>query len=528
MRWGLAFKLFLLTFLPVLVSVVSFSYLYYHLIRTNGLRAVFVWWMVCLAILLWSFWMSRRYFLTPVLGLKEAAQSITQGNLNATISVANHDELGELALIFNKMTEDLRKTTVSKDFLNHLLQALPEAVLFLGEDRKIEIFNHRAEELFEYEASEILGKEIFALFPEAQRELFKNYLGEFVSEEASSFSKPDFELTAMRRSRQEFFAKITLSKTFLHQRLICGVIFRDMSWEKEALRREKSLLEEALATQGRERQRLDELSRAQRAYLNIIEDLDRRRREVEQREKELRETQTQLVQSGKLALVGQLASGVAHEINNPLQAIQANLEVASMVLKEQFPQEQKELSEILEDTKKATQRCKEIVQGMLRFAKPSITRFEAISLADPIAESLSLAQSQLRRDHIHVEKVIPKTLPKIKGDARELMQVFVNLILNATRAMSESKEKKLTITAEIQGKEIRVSFHDTGHGIAPEILPRIFDPFFTTSYEEASGKMKGTGLGLTICQRIIEEHHGRIEAKSESGQGSTFNIFLPC
>lgn len=526
-RWTLSFKLFLLTFLPVLGAVVTYSYFYYRLVRENWFQGLLLWWVICVGILIWTFWMSRRYFLMPILRLTETVKRVSHGDLEVRIRVKNRDELSDLALHFNRMVEDLKKTMVSRDTLDHLLQFLPEATVFFDENRKIRTFNQRAEELFGTPASEALSLEATALIAPSVRVLFENYLEEFGSSDSPVFHRLDLELKGLRKNREEFPMGATFSKTILDGKSVLSVIFRDMTNENEAQAREQRLLEERMEASGRERQRLGELEDAQKAYLNIIEDLELRRKEVEEREKELRSVQNQLVQSAKLAMVGQLASGVAHEINNPLQAITTNLDVAGMVLRDEASSIEEELPEILEDTKRATQRCREIIQGLLRFAKPNSPRLEELSLQQPLLESLTLTQTQLRQERIQVEQKFPDTLPRVRGNSRELMQVFVNMILNAARAMASAGEKKLTIAAELKGGEIVVSFRDTGHGIPKEVLPRIFEPFFTTSYEEGEGKLKGTGLGLSICHRIIQEHRGRIEVKSEPGAGAVFNIYLP-
>ncbi len=242
--------------------------------------------------------------------------------------------------------------------------------------------------------------------------------------------------------------------------------------------------------------------------------------------KELLETQAELIQAAKLATVGQLASGVAHEINNPLQAISGNLETAELILKEGKGIKE-ELPEVIQEMKVATRRSQEIVQGLLKFARRSTSLKEEVHVEEAIQEALQLTHNQLDKEHIHVEKILPSKIPTVIGNTRELMQVFVNFITNAVRAMSESERKNLRISAKVENGKILVSFQDTGCGISKETLPRIFEPFFTTSYKEAEGKMKGTGLGLSINQRIIKEHLGRIEVQSEPQKGSTFTVILP-
>ncbi|MBI4125057.1 MAG: MASE1 domain-containing protein [Deltaproteobacteria bacterium] len=243
----------------------------------------------------------------------------------------------------------------------------------------------------------------------------------------------------------------------------------------------------------------------------------------------LNRTQAQLIQSAKLATVGQLVSGVAHEINNPLQAVQGNLESSELILKEMEGGPQKELTEIVAETKEAAARAQDIIRGLLAFARPSTERDkEDVSLEIPLQEALRLTRPLLDKYAVHLEKIWPAAMPLLRHVNRsELMQVFVNVMTNAVRAMTDARQKTLKIIVqEIPGK-IKIGFEDTGHGIPRKNLARIFEPFFTTSYREGKGELKGTGLGLAISQRIIQTCHGQITVRSEVGKGSVFTVILP-
>ncbi|GAB4337107.1 MAG: hypothetical protein Kow0089_08020 [Desulfobulbaceae bacterium] len=219
----------------------------------------------------------------------------------------------------------------------------------------------------------------------------------------------------------------------------------------------------------------------------------------------------------KLAAVGQLSSGVAHELNTPLGSI---LGYARLLLKQkELSDQQREwLSVIAEQAKKSSV----IIQGLLNFARISEPTGEPSASCDAgqvLHETLRILKAELTARNIDVETELPPDL-HMAIDEKKLEQVLLNILLNSMQAME--KNGKLTITARKSGNRIQLSLSDTGPGIPAEILSRIFDPFFTT--KEVG---KGTGLGLSICSGIIKEHGGAIDVLSEPGEGATFTISLP-
>ncbi len=238
----------------------------------------------------------------------------------------------------------------------------------------------------------------------------------------------------------------------------------------------------------------------------------------------LAEAQRQVYQSQKLAAVGQLAAGVAHEINNPLTGV---LSYSSFLLKR--AQDKPEFKEDLEVIVRETKRCRGIVQGLLDFARQSPPEKHESDITDIFERALRIVQTQIDPLRVELKKDIRDDLPKIYADANQIQQVLVNLLLNANDAMA-ADGGTLSVSARLAGDggvaaaqsgkiEIRVS--DTGCGIAPENLQKIFDPFFSTKGP------KGTGLGLAVAWGIVEKHNGRIEAESELGKGTTFRVVLP-
>jgi len=237
---------------------------------------------------------------------------------------------------------------------------------------------------------------------------------------------------------------------------------------------------------------------------------------VEERTRELREIQSHLIQSEKLASIGKLAAGIAHEINNPLGGIL----IYSHLLLEDVPEGHPHRDNLQKIIKETT-RCKGIVKGLLDFARPKEPEWAPTDIHDLLDGCLSLTGRQPLFQNIRVEKDYQSSLPRIMADRAQLQQVFMNIIFNAAEAM----EGKGTLTLRTYcdgGSEVVVEIADTGHGIRDEDKERIFEPFYST--KEVG---KGTGLGLAISYGIIQKHKGTIDVRSEPGRGATFIIRLP-
>jgi two-component system NtrC family sensor kinase len=240
--------------------------------------------------------------------------------------------------------------------------------------------------------------------------------------------------------------------------------------------------------------------------------------------KKLSEAQRQVYQSQKLAAVGQLAAGVAHEINNPLTGV---LTFSSYLLKR--AEDKPEFKEDLEVIVRETKRCREIVKGLLDFSRQSPPEKHESDVNEIVERAIRIVQTQLDTNHIVLQKHLNTHLPKIHADANQIQQVLVNLLLNANDAMAE-KGGILTVDSGNagsdgskgnSGNDIEIRVTDTGCGIPGANLQKIFDPFFSTKGP------KGTGLGLAVAWGIIEKHGGRIEVESEAGKGTTFRVLLP-
>jgi two-component system NtrC family sensor kinase len=244
------------------------------------------------------------------------------------------------------------------------------------------------------------------------------------------------------------------------------------------------------------------------AVVSILHDL------TEIRELERRRVEQQLFESEKLAAVGRLAASIAHEVNNPLEAIKNALYLM------QTGAEGDKNSRFLEIARKETERVSHIIRQMLGFARRS-GEVDWVDVNQLLEETLVLLEKKMRQLRIHVARSFDDSLPKIRARADQLRQVFLNLIINAQQAISAEGQIVLSTSRYEQALQpsILVQISDSGVGIADNDLNRIFDPFFST------GK-KGTGLGLWVTQDIVRQHGGRIEVNTEVGRGTVFSIVL--
>ena len=236
---------------------------------------------------------------------------------------------------------------------------------------------------------------------------------------------------------------------------------------------------------------------------------------VAERTEELRKTEDQLIKSDKVASLGKLAAGVAHEINSPLTGI---LTYSSLLLqaKPDGDPDREDLEVIVNETN----RCKNIVKGLLDFARQTAPQKTLTDINEVVEKSTNLIAHQASLQNVKIEKKTAPGLPKISVDVGQIQQVFINILLNAIEAMPEGGN--LTVSSAREDKMVAVRFTDTGVGIPKENLPKILDPFYTTK-EQGSG----TGLGLSVSYGIVERHRGKLEVKSRVGKGSTFTVKLP-
>jgi len=287
----------------------------------------------------------------------------------------------------------------------------------------------------------------------------------------------------------------------------------------------------------------DEIGLLGESFNRMVESLKKSQLEIEEynrtleekiieRTRELEDAQTQLIQSEKMAGIGQLAAGVAHELNNPLGGI---LGYAQFALEKMDKKDLDNLTikdyqafkRYLRDIETQTRRCKAIVQNLLKFSRSSSkVEFQDININEVLEETLTFTEHQLMMNQISLRREFDPKMPLIQGNPGQLQQVFTNIILNGLHASPSGSElaiytRYLPPLGEFPGA-MEIAFVDQGHGIEEENLKKIFEPFFTT--KEVG---KGTGLGLSVSYGIIKEHGGEIKVKSKIDEGTTFTVMIP-
>ncbi|RJR50996.1 MAG: sensor histidine kinase [Desulfobacteraceae bacterium] len=232
---------------------------------------------------------------------------------------------------------------------------------------------------------------------------------------------------------------------------------------------------------------------------------------------ELESRQEQLVQSRKIAAVGTLTSGIAHEINNPINNISLTLE---SLIEDHSSMNEGERMQLYQEALDQAERASDTVKNLLEFSRANHPRLEEVDLCEVVDKTARLFSNEFKIHKIQFSKAFQEPLPRLRLDKGGLQQVLVNLFVNSVQAMPEGGE--LRVSLEQVRNEVRIVVTDTGEGIPQEYLGRIFDPFFTTKKEG-----EGTGLGLSVSYSIIKKHGGRMEVRSTEGEGTAFSILLP-
>jgi PAS domain S-box-containing protein len=365
-----------------------------------------------------------------------------------------------------RIENDLRE---ANEFFTNLIESSVDGIIAADMKGNIFIFNKGAEALTGYTAEEVIGKTpIVDIYPEG---VAKEVMKKLRSAEYGGVGKlTSTQFNVLNKAREEI--PIQLSATLIY----------------------------------------DETGK-EIASVGIFTDLRPRLT----MEKKLQETHVQLVSSEKMASLGKLAAGIAHEINNPLGGIL----IYSSLMMEDLPQDDPKRGDLSRIVQEAG-RCKEIVKSLLEFARQTEPKMEPTDINRAITDGLFFLENQALFHNIQIIKKLDPVLPFVRGNAGQLKQVFMNIIVNAAEAIHGSGTLTITTSHDTHLKMVFIEFTDTGEGIAEENLTRIFDPFFTTK-----DVGKGTGLGLATSYGIIEGHGGKINVKSEVGEGTTFMIELP-
>ena len=435
-----------------------------------------------------QYWLYRRYVLKPLNVIQEKTVQIATNDeyLGEEISQPFGRELNELAAAFNDMSIKLRrdrddleklvdKRTETllreKDFAESLIQTAQAIVLVLDTAGRIVSFNPYMEEISGYLLKEVQGKDWFSMFlPERDR----------------------------NRTRELFLKAIGDIKT---RGNINSIVTKDgreriIEWYDKTLKDEKG---DAVG------------------LLTIGLDITDRK----QAEEALKQTQEMLVQSEKLAALGKLAAGAAHEILNPLNILSLRLQVLEMT--ETLSENTKEALKI---AKAQIDRIVKITHSISEFSKTTALHMTTVDLRGLMDDVFLLTAPRLKEENVTFDFQYQAEIPSLSLDKFRIEQVILNLVNNAIDAMKDKKEKLLRVTATLDSSEekknVRITFSDNGTGIKAEDMNRIFEPFFTTKEPD-----KGKGLGLSVCYGILQDHKGKIWAENNERGGASFFIELP-
>lgn len=416
-----------------------------------------------------------------------------------------------LNVVFQEFTNELTKLKTLEELSRHILQTIRRTIY--PEDANLLLWDEEKNECLVFTGD---GKAL-SVDCAVSRQFF-NFLGSYNRLVFSDYVHADPRLEEIKDEAVQYFessnAKVCVP-IVLEGNLIGAINLSQKANLKDYSQNEVRFLSELRGSAAIAISNSLRLIAMQASLRKWNEELDK---QVKERTKQLEDAQSQLIQAEKLATIGTLAGGVAHEINNPLAAILTN---AQMLLADNMSLEAKESLELIEE---AAERCRVIVQKLMKYSRksPGEDIRDGINLSDVVETTLSLLKYQLEQENVEVEMDL-KIKSNIQANANELSQVFTNLIVNARDAVvSKSNGRKIVIQGEENDSKVVVHVEDNGSGIPPEVIPKIFDPFFTTK-----DVGKGTGLGLSIVHGIIQKHGGKIEVKSKVGTGTRISLIFP-
>lgn len=440
----------------------------------------------------------------PLRSLTETASAISAGDYSRTVDIRQTDELGTLASAFNTMIVKVRQSQLKLERkieeskqaeeaaskLAAIVMSSDDAIIGKTLDGIITTWNAGATKLFGYAESETLGVSITLLIPpellsEEDQILERIRRGESVRH---------FETVRQAKGGRLIEVSVTVSpiKNAANKTIGASKVARDITDRKQGekdLQAANQRLEQALA-------------------------------EVVRKGEELALMTQQLWQASKLAMMGELAASIAHELNNPLATVALRAESLLMQLPESDPKRGS-----LEVITREVDRMATLVNNLLQFNRRSHLQVSTVDVREEIVNSIEFVHYHLRNHRIEVVREFAADVPTIQADRQQLRQLFLNLLTNAGDAMPQGGTVTLRVRPKLTGSEansVVVEFADTGEGIAPADHNKIWDPFFTTKPEG-----RGTGLGLAICRRIVEEHGGTIEIESEISKGTIVRITFP-
>ncbi len=449
----------------------------------------------------------------PINELVNSARMIASGHLGYKTSYQDKTEFGELANSFNAMSTALKGEREKIDGYIEQLSGLYNITLSFYKIAEMEV---AYKEICKHVADLMKVRQCILILYDDARQMFMPRTS------AYGMGEDEVRMLSVSRSKmEELFSVSNGLPIVLNDRgnpgrfdpLISDTL-RERTLLVAWLQRKGEILG-AIRVADKEGRFTDEDAKLLTILANhmaVAMENARLYRSLQRQMAELKETQEQLIQSAKLAAIGELASNVAHEINNPLTSIIGFTELLK---------DESDITIIrsrLEIIEKESMRARDIVRELLHFARKRPLQLTPINMNQALKDVIPLVESQARMNHVELVEEYGD-VPETVGDSNQLKQVFINIINNAVSAMQDGG--KLALNTGRQGEYVIIRFNDTGHGIPKDVLQRIFEPFYTTK------KDKGTGLGLSVSYRIVQEHGGRIDVESVWGRGSTFTVKIP-
>ena len=351
-----------------------------------------------------------------------------------------------------------------------IVDTVPDAIIVIDATGTVESFSPAAERLFGYNAGEVIGRNVKMLMPQPYRDAHDGYLARFMRTGERRIIGIGRIVVGQRKNGETFPMELAVGEFASPSGNFFTGFVRDLTERQEAERR--------------------------------IEDL-----------------QTELLHASRLSVMGQMASTMAHELNQPLTAVTNYLEAGRLLLSTgAVPGER--VADLMEKAVAQAQRAGEVIRQLRQFVSKGETERRRQNLNQLVEEALALGLVGARQLGVRVLLELDHDLPPVIVDPVQIQQVVLNLVRNAIEAMEAVDRRELTIATRMPGDKIEVSVADTGPGIAAELADRLFQPFVTT-------KKTGMGLGLSICREIIEAHHGRLTAEGRPEGGTVFRLTLP-
>ncbi|CUU00853.1 PAS domain S-box-containing protein [Candidatus Kryptobacter tengchongensis] len=390
--------------------------------------------------------------------------NLLREELSANFSSIRQEDIEKIHQILIKYIHhviDLAKKgrSVHERLVHSIIQNYSDAVIALDNDYKIFFWNKGAERIFGYTADEMLGKTVDPIIPSELKE----------------------------KGELQWLFEETLRKGYIE------------NYETERIRKDGRRIIVNLS-----RSLIKDENGEVLGSIAIVKDVT-----------QIKELEKQIQHSDKLALIGQIAAGIAHEIGTPLNVISGNAEYIMMEMGENNP-----YKEELETIISQAERIANLIKQLLEFARPRKPNYTKVNVNNELHHVVELLKHQFEKSNIKLNLKFSEDIPSIYADCSQIHQVFLNIIVNAIQAINQNG----VIEIETFAKDgyVNIKFRDNGVGILPEHIHKIFEPFFTT--KEAG---KGTGLGLAVSKRIIDEHNGKIEVESTPGKGTVFTVKFP-